>query len=89
MITDSIDIAFEPLEPDRVYANCLKTCAMLGVEPVLAKSAARFCERRAHRPQTKFEARGLKLGRGVWDAVFHRPAEPEAPQPGGTDQCIR
>jgi tRNA (guanine-N7-)-methyltransferase len=27
------------------------------------------------RPRTKFEARGLKLGHGVWDLVFERRAE--------------
>lgn len=31
-----------------------------------------FAPRPAYRPQTKFEARGLRLGHGVWDVVFRR-----------------
>ena len=46
--------------------------ATLAAEPLLANIAPGFCPRPAHRPQTKFEARGLKLGHGVWDIVFRR-----------------
>ena len=38
----------------------------------LANTAAGYAERPAMRPMTKFEARGLKLGHGVWDLVFRR-----------------
>ncbi len=41
----------------------------------LAESASLctgFAERPAHRPQTKFERRGLRLGHRVWDVVFVR-----------------
>lgn len=31
-----------------------------------------FAERPAYRPVTKFEARGLRLGHGVWDILFHK-----------------
>lgn len=31
-----------------------------------------FSRRPAYRPQTKFEARGLRLGHGVWDVLFRR-----------------
>jgi tRNA (guanine-N7-)-methyltransferase len=31
-----------------------------------------YCERPAHRPLTKFEQRGLRLGHGVWDLIFKR-----------------
>ena len=31
-----------------------------------------FASRPAYRPPTKFEQRGLRLGYGVWDIVFHR-----------------
>lgn len=31
-----------------------------------------FAERPAHRPVTKFEARGERLGHGVWDLLFER-----------------
>jgi tRNA (guanine-N7-)-methyltransferase len=29
-----------------------------------------YAERPAHRPQTKFEQRGLKRGHGVWDLLY-------------------
>ena len=37
----------------------------------LAALAARLPER----PLTRFEQRGLKLGYGVWDIVFRKPAD--------------
>lgn len=40
--------------------------------PLLANTAAGFAQRPAHRPQTKFEARGVALGHGVRDVVFRR-----------------
>jgi tRNA (guanine-N7-)-methyltransferase len=46
--------------------------AMLGAEPMLDNTAVDYAPRPAYRPQTKFEARGLKLGHGVWDIVFRR-----------------
>lgn len=45
---------------------------VLRAEPLLRNSAAEFAARPTWRPLTKFEARGLKLGHGVWDLVFHR-----------------
>ena len=48
--------------------------ATLEADPLLANTASGFCARPAHRPQTKFEARGLALGHGVWDLVFRRSA---------------
>jgi tRNA (guanine-N7-)-methyltransferase len=45
---------------------------VLSAEPQLANTAAGFAPRPAWRPQTKFEARGLRLGHGVWDALFRR-----------------
>jgi len=39
-------------------------------EPLLKNTAATFAPRPAWRPQTKFEARGLNLGHGVWDILF-------------------
>jgi tRNA (guanine-N7-)-methyltransferase len=38
----------------------------------LVNSAPDYAPRPDHRPQTKFEARGLKLGHGVWDVIFRR-----------------
>jgi len=46
--------------------------ATLEAEPLLANTAAGFAPRPAYRPLTKFEARGVKLGHGVWDLVFRR-----------------
>lgn len=46
--------------------------ATLAAEPLFVNTASDFCPRPAHRPQTKFETRGLKLGHGVRDVVFRR-----------------
>jgi tRNA (guanine-N7-)-methyltransferase len=46
--------------------------ATLLAEPLLANTATDFAPRPPYRPLTKFEARGLKLGHGVWDLVFRR-----------------
>ncbi|MDI6746638.1 MAG: tRNA (guanosine(46)-N7)-methyltransferase TrmB [Rhodocyclaceae bacterium] len=49
--------------------------AVLSAEPLLANTAPTttgFAPRPAWRPQTKFETRGLRLGHGVWDVLFHR-----------------
>jgi tRNA (guanine-N7-)-methyltransferase len=46
--------------------------AVLGAEPALANTAAAYAPRPAWRPRTKFEARGLRLGHGVWDLVFRK-----------------
>ncbi len=45
---------------------------VLSAEPLLANSAEGYAARPAHRPLTKFEARGLGLGHGVRDLVFLR-----------------
>lgn len=41
-------------------------------EPDLANTASGFAPRPPHRPLTKFESRGLRLGHGVWDLIFKR-----------------
>jgi tRNA (guanine-N7-)-methyltransferase len=46
--------------------------ATLGAEPLLANTAQGFAPRPAWRPQTRFEARGLKLGHEVFDLLFRR-----------------
>jgi tRNA (guanine-N7-)-methyltransferase len=46
--------------------------ATLGREPLLENIAPGFAPRPGYRPLTKFEARGLKLGHAVWDAIFRR-----------------
>lgn len=46
--------------------------AVLGAEPALSNTAEGYAPRPAYRPETKFEARGLRLGHGVWDLVFRK-----------------
>ncbi|MCA0242931.1 MAG: tRNA (guanosine(46)-N7)-methyltransferase TrmB [Proteobacteria bacterium] len=51
---------------------------VLAAEPLLANTApaaSGYAPRPAYRPLTKFEARGLQLGHGVWDLVFSRTSE--------------
>jgi tRNA (guanine-N7-)-methyltransferase len=48
---------------------------VLSTEPLLintATDASGYAEKPSYRPLTKFENRGLKLGHGVWDLVFHK-----------------
>lgn len=49
---------------------------VLSAEPLLRNTAEGYAPRPGYRPLTKFEARGLKLGHGVWDLVFTRPSAP-------------
>ena len=54
--------------------------AVLGAEPSLvntAEATSGYAERPCWRPETKFEARGKRLGHGVWDLVFRRRPNPE------------
>ena len=50
--------------------------ATLLQEPELRNTAAAYAPRPDYRPLTKFEQRGFKLGHGVWDIVFRKPAKP-------------
>jgi tRNA (guanine-N7-)-methyltransferase len=45
---------------------------VLSHEPLLRNDAHGFSPRPDYRPQTKFEARGVRLGHGVWDVIFRR-----------------
>lgn len=45
---------------------------VLSADPSLINTASGYAPRPAHRPLTKFEQRGLKLGHGVWDLMFQR-----------------
>jgi tRNA (guanine-N7-)-methyltransferase len=45
---------------------------VLSAEPLLVNTASGYAPRPDWRPLTKFEARGLKLGHGVWDLLFRR-----------------
>ncbi|WP_274570767.1 tRNA (guanosine(46)-N7)-methyltransferase TrmB [Neisseria leonii] len=42
--------------------------------PELANTAADYAPTPDYRPETKFEARGKRLGHGVWDLVFEKKA---------------
>jgi len=46
--------------------------AVLRAEPTLVNTASDYAPRPESRPLTKFEARGLRLGHGVWDLLFKR-----------------
>lgn len=46
--------------------------SVLDAEPLLANSVQGYAPRPDHRPLTRFEQRGLRLGHGVWDLLFHR-----------------
>ena len=48
--------------------------AVLSAESMLQNTAEAYAARPGHRPLTKFEHRGLRLGHGVWDLVFVRRA---------------
>ncbi len=45
---------------------------VLSAEALLANQSDGYALRPSYRPCTKFEARGLRLGHGVWDLVFIR-----------------
>lgn len=45
---------------------------VLSGEPGLQNTVEGYAPRPAYRPETKFEARGLRLGHGVWDLVFRK-----------------
>lgn len=45
---------------------------VLGAAPGLVNTCDGYAPRPASRPLTKFEARGMNLGHGVWDLMFRR-----------------
>lgn len=45
---------------------------VLRAEPTLGNTAEDYAERPVFRPKTKFEARGERLGHGVWDLLFRK-----------------
>lgn len=46
--------------------------AVLNAEPSLENTTDGFTPRPEHRPLTKFEQRGMRLGHGVWDLIFRK-----------------
>ena len=47
---------------------------VLNHEPLLVNTAADYASRPEHRPLTKFEQRGRRLGHAVWDLLYRRIA---------------
>jgi tRNA (guanine-N7-)-methyltransferase len=47
---------------------------VLSQHPDWQNAAPDYADKPHYRPLTKFEQRGLRLGHGVWDLVFKRPA---------------
>jgi tRNA (guanine-N7-)-methyltransferase len=45
---------------------------VLSSEPQLVNRHDGFADRPDYRPLTKFEARGVARGHGVWDLIFER-----------------
>lgn len=54
------------------YAEQMLT--VLSDEPTLRNTVSDYAPRPDYRPLTKFEARGLRLGHGVWDLIFRKEA---------------
>lgn len=78
---DFIDLVAKKLESDGIfhYATDWQNYAddaigKLELSPTLINIAGRgsFSPRPQHRPETKFEKRGLRLGHGVWDIIMQK-----------------
>ncbi|MCB1733038.1 MAG: tRNA (guanosine(46)-N7)-methyltransferase TrmB, partial [Halieaceae bacterium] len=54
------------------YAQQMMTVLSATAGLVNAHGEGQFAPRPEHRPLTKFEVRGERLGHGVWDLVFRR-----------------
>jgi len=66
------------------YAQQMLT--VLSAEKLLENTVAGYAPRPEHRPQTRFEQRGLRLGHGVWDLVFRRRPGSLEPEDHRQDQ---
>ncbi len=62
--------------------------AVLAAEKSLENTASGYAPRPDHRPQTRFEQRGLRLGHGVWDLVFRRRLDSFQPEDDRQDQLV-
>lgn len=54
------------------YAHEMLALMTADTELENASPSGDYCPRPDYRPLTKFENRGLKLGHGVWDLIFHK-----------------
>jgi tRNA (guanine-N7-)-methyltransferase len=52
----------------------LQMLDVLNREPLLVNTVSDYAPRPEHRPLTKFEQRGRKLGHPVWDLIYRRAA---------------
>lgn len=52
----------------------LQIMEVFSAEHELENTAEAYAPRPDYRPLTKFEARGIRLGHGVWDVIFRRKA---------------
>lgn len=60
--------------------------AVLSAERMLENTAPDYAPRPEHRPPTRFEQRGLRLGHGVWDLLFRRRQDSLEPEDHRQDQ---
>jgi tRNA (guanine-N7-)-methyltransferase len=67
LATDWQEYAAQMLEVLSAEPQLENTVAAPSAQPGMG-----YAPRPEYRPQTKFEARGLRLGHGVWDVVFRR-----------------
>lgn len=78
-----IELLASRMAPD-AYLHCAtdwehyahQMLEVLTASPLLENTCEGFCPRPEHRPLTKFEARGLRLGHGVFDIIFKRNTTP-------------
>ena len=74
-----IELLASRMEPE-AYLHCAtdwehyahQMLQVLSASPLLTNTCEGFCPRPEHRPLTKFESRGLRLGHGVFDLIFRR-----------------
>ena len=68
-------LSAEPLLENTVPDDSVRAGPVeAGISPSASsgRTAGGFAPRPAHRPLTRFEQRGLRLGHGVWDVMFKR-----------------
>lgn len=58
----------------QAYAEHMQSCVSLHAQLRNCAGVGGYSDRPDYRPQTKFEARGQRLGHGVWDLLFEKKA---------------
>lgn len=77
--TQFVELLVSRLAPS-AYIHCatdwehyaLQMLEVLTANKAIINTCDGYCPRPSWRPLTKFEARGLRLGHGVWDLVFRK-----------------